>query len=185
MRSEAEHLEKQLPFLVWFIVSSLLHTFKRESDGGVLRATGVVMKSAVSLAVEEGVTRAFGRVLGPLKTALTERMMAGEGEERCACAEILGIVIDGCERLRPPQMRRMDSFPGTRAFEALQRRLTAARPTRAPEATLSDAMHDFVDAPSVETLASLEKGLRSRTLELAGIARLRDSCVSTRRFVQL
>ena len=57
---------------------------------------------------------------------------------------------------------------------------------------MSDAMHDFVDAPSMETLASLEKGLRSRTLELAGAVceesgkkacpRLRDSRVSTRQW---
>ena len=78
--------------------------------------------------------------------------------------------MEGCERLRPPQMKRMDSFPRTKAFGALQRRLEAACPERGTsvEATLSDAMHDFVAAPSMETLASLEKGLRSRTLELAG-----------------
>ena len=81
--------------------------------------------------------------------------------------------MEGCERLRPPQMKRMDSFPRTKAFGALQRRLdraNRARPAKAAaeEATLSDAMHDFVAAPSTGTLASLEKGLRSRTLELAG-----------------
>ena len=78
--------------------------------------------------------------------------------------------MEGCERLRPPQMKRMDSFPRTKAFGALQRRLERARPAKAAdeEATLSDVMHDFVAAPSTETLASLEKGLRTRTLELAG-----------------
>ena len=44
------------------------------------RATGVVMKSVLSLAVEEGVSRAFGRILAPLKTALTERMVAAEAK---------------------------------------------------------------------------------------------------------
>ena len=38
----------------------------------------MVTKSAVSLAVEEGVAVAFGRVLVPLKTALTERMVTGK-----------------------------------------------------------------------------------------------------------
>ena len=36
----------------------------------------MVMKSVLSIAVEEGVSRAFGRILAPLKTALTERMVA-------------------------------------------------------------------------------------------------------------
>ena len=77
----------QLPFLVWFIVSSLLLTLKRES-GDVLRAAGRVLKSVVSLAVEEGVACAFGRVLCPLKTALTENMdvaAAGQGPTPTAC----------------------------------------------------------------------------------------------------
>ena len=81
-------------------------------------------------------------------------------------------MVEGCERLRPlPQLKRLDSFPRTKAFAALQRRLERARPEKAAGeegATLSDAMHDFVAAPSTETLASLEKGLRTRTLELAG-----------------
>ena len=38
----------------------------------------MVIKSAVSLAVEERVAVAFGRVLVPLKTALTERMVAAK-----------------------------------------------------------------------------------------------------------
>ena len=77
--------------------------------------------------------------------------------------------MEGCEKLRPlPQLKRLDPFPRTKAFEALQRRLERARPSEAAEATLSDAMQDFVAAPSRETLASLEKGLRTRTLELAG-----------------
>ena len=92
-------------------------------------------------------------------------------------------MVEGCERLRPlPQLKRLDSFPRTKAFEALQRRLERARPAEVAaeeEATLSDAMHDFVAAPSTETLASLEKGLRTRTLELAGKSelslRLRDT----------
>ena len=92
----------------------------------ILRATAVVMKSVVSLAVEAGVGRAFGRVLGPLKTALTERMVTGKGGGQ-QCAEILEVVMEGCARLRPPQVKRMDSFPRTKAFEALQRRLEAAR----------------------------------------------------------
>ena len=88
--------------------------------------------------------------------------------------------MEGCERLRPlPQLKRLDSFPRTKAFAALQRRLERARPAVAEEATLSDAMHDFVAAPSTETLASLEKGLQTRTLELAGKSetslRLRDT----------
>ena len=80
--------------------------------------------------------------------------------------------MEGCKRLRPlPQLKRLDSFPRTKAFEAMQRRLERARPDKAAaeeEATLSDAMHDFVAAPSAETLALLEKRLRLRTLELAG-----------------
>ena len=80
VRSEAEHLQRQLPFLVWFITNSLLLVLRREGDGSddVIRAALVVTKSAVSLAVEEGVAVAFGRVLAPLKTALTERMMAAK-----------------------------------------------------------------------------------------------------------
>ena len=47
VRSEAEHLEKQLPFLVWFIVSSLLHVFRRESDDGVLRLSIRLQKNHI------------------------------------------------------------------------------------------------------------------------------------------
>ena len=56
-----------------------------------------------------------------------------------------------------------------RPFEAFQRRLEAVRPKKSGEATLSGAMQDFLAAQSAETLASLEKALRTRTLELAGV----------------
>ena len=89
-KASARHPPTQLPFIVWFIVSSLLHTLKRESGGGdVLRAAGRVLKAVVSLAVEEGVACAFGRVLCPLKTALTANMAgaaaaAGQAQGRTA-----------------------------------------------------------------------------------------------------
>ena len=56
-----------------------------------------------------------------------------------------------------------------KSFEAFQRRLEAVRPKKSGDATLSDAMQDFMAAASAETLTSLEKGLRTRTLELAGV----------------
>ena len=56
-----------------------------------------------------------------------------------------------------------------KSFEAFQRRLEAVRPKKSGDATLSGAMQDFMAAASAETLASLEKGLRTRTLELAGV----------------
>jgi hypothetical protein len=165
--AEAGHLKEQLPFLVWFCTTSVLHLFEGKQNKDVIKAAAHVLRDVVALAVDNDVA-SFGRILAPVKNAVSDHVTS-RGGARDKCLEIVDLLLKGCEAQKSIEVMRIDSFPRSKTLESFQKRLDKLKPHNADAATLDSIMENFLGSPSAESTTTLQKALQTRPVELAAL----------------